>query len=418
MKIKALMATCVVGLAAFTGCGSDSDSASTTSSDSAASAPKSTATGDPIVVGTICSCSGAQSAVLGKNSEASKAWAASVNAAGGINGHPVKLIVKDDAGDPAKSLNAAKELIDAKVQAIVGTVSVTTAVWSKVIDKAGIPVVGGLPTESTFLTDANFYPSGSSLPVVTYGQLSNAKSAGKKKFGALYCAESPICGSLVPILDRLSKLVGIGVYTAKVAATAPNYTAPCLGLKNAGVDAATVVHNSTVAERVVNGCAKQNYKPQQYVNVTTVGNDSLKNPNFDGTKVVAPNALFTDDAIPAVKAFQDAIKAQVPDVIGTPLYNTQMLFAWAGGKLFEAAAAKAELTPTSTPEDVKKGLYALKDESLGGLSGPLTFTKGKPAFPSCYFEAEIKDNAFQASSSEPKCLDPQQVSAVSAALTR
>jgi branched-chain amino acid transport system substrate-binding protein len=417
VKTKVVLAACVVALAALTtGCGSDPDAESSASSGSSTTSLKSTVSGDPIVVGTICSCSGAQSAVLAKVSEANQAWAASVNASGGINGHPVKIITKDDAGEPAKGIAAAKELVKERVQAIVGTVSVTTSVWAKVVDEAGIPVVGGLPVEAPFMTDPNFYPSGVGLPIVTFGQMSIAKELGKENFGALYCAESPICAQLAPILEGLSKLVGIEVYTAKVSATAPNYTAPCLGLKNAGVDAAWVVHNSTVVDRVINACAQQNYTPQQVVSITTVGNDSLKNPNFEGTRVAAPNAFFTDDSIPAVKEFQDAVKAEMPDVIDTPLYNTQMLFAWAGGKLFEAAAAKAKLTSDSTPADVKKGLYALKEETLGGLSAPLTFTEGKPALPSCYFQGEIADNAFNATSSEPTCLDEEQLSAIGAAL--
>jgi branched-chain amino acid transport system substrate-binding protein len=266
--------------------------------------------GDPIVVGSICSCSGAQSAVIGKVSEANKAWAASVNAAGGINGHPVKIITKDDAGDPAKGIAAAKELVQEHVQAIVGAVSLTDSVWAKIVDEAGIPVV----------------------------------------------------------------------------------------------------------DRVINGCAQQNYKPQQVVSITTVGNDSLKNPNFDGTQVAASNAFFTDDDVPGVKAFHDAIKAEAPEVLGTPLYNSQMEWAFTGGKLFEAAAAKAKLTPDSTPADVKKGLYALKDETLDGMSGPLTFTPGKPAFPSCYFQGEISGGAFKVASSKPTCLDQNQLGAVGQAL--
>jgi hypothetical protein len=63
---------------------------------------------------------------------------------------------------------------------------------------------------------------------------------------------------------------------------------------------------------------------------------------------------------------------QRPGVLGTH-WGHLRLGPWVGGKLFEAAAAKAKLTPDSTPEDVKKGLYALKNETLGGLAPPLTF---------------------------------------------
>lgn len=43
-----------------------------------------------------------------------------INAAGGINGHPVELIIKDDRGDPETALRADRELYDAGVEAIIG----------------------------------------------------------------------------------------------------------------------------------------------------------------------------------------------------------------------------------------------------------------------------------------------------------
>jgi len=418
MKSKFAVATCVVAAAAVLGaCGSDSGGGSSGGSSSSSTTLKSTVSGEPIVVGTICSCSGAQSAVLAKVSEGNKAWAASVNAAGGINGHPVKLIVKDDGGDPAKGLAAAKELVGAdKVMAIVGSTSLTTAVWAKTVDAAGVPVVGGIPGEAPFASDPDFFPSGSSIPIAIFGQLSEAKAAGKKKFGVLYCAESPICAQLEPITKALAGIVGIDTFTAKVSATAPNYTAPCLALKDAGVDALYVAHNSTVVDRVVNGCVQQTYKPLNVVSSTTVGSDSLKNPNFEGADVVSSTAFYTDTSIPAIQDFQDAVFAFDPKLKDTPLFNTNTLSAWAGGKLFEAAAAKAKLSPTSAPADVKKGLYALKDETLGGIAPPLNFVADKPAFPACYFVASVADGGFAPKSSDPTCLDQQQLGAVAGAL--
>lgn len=375
--------------------------------------------GDPIVVGSICSCSGAQSSVIGKVSEANEAWAARINADGGINGHPVKIIVKDDAGDPAKGLQAAKELIEGEqVIAIVGTVSVTTQAWADYVSEKGVPVVGGLPGEAPFASNPNFFPSGSSLPVVTLGQMALAKEAGKSHLGLLYCAESPICAQLEPIVKALAGVVGgMEVTSGKVAATAPNYTAPCVSLKDAGADALYVAHNAVVVDRVVSDCAQQDFKALNVPSITTVGVSSLENPNFEGSMVASPNALFTDESIPAVKTFRETVEKFSPGVIDTPQFNTQLLFAWAGGELFKKAALAAKLTPTSTPEDVKRGLYALKDETLDGLAAPLNYVEGKPAFPSCYFTATMSDGKFDSlNGGEATCLTDQELAAVAAAL--
>jgi len=412
----AAAALCVALLGSLAACGDDDGGGG------AAAIPGSgDLKGDPIVVGSICSCSGAQSAVIGKVSEANEAWAARLNADGGINGHPVKIIVKDDGGDPAKGLQAAKELIEGeKVVAIVGTVSVTTQAWADYVTEAGVPVVGGLPGEAPFASNPDFFPSGSSLPIVTFGQMVLAKDAGKSHLGLLYCAESPICGQLEPVMQGLASVVGdLEVTSGKIAATAPNYTAPCVSLKDAGVDAIYVAHNDVVVDRVITDCYKQDFIPLNVPSITTVGIDSLDNATFEGSLVASPNALFTDDSIPAIRDFTTTMDLFSPGVMDTPQFNTQLLFAWAGGELFEKAALAANLTPTSTPEDVKRGLYALKDETLDGLAPPLNFTEGKPAFPSCYFTATMTNGEFEPlNDGEMTCLTAEEIAAVAAALQR
>jgi branched-chain amino acid transport system substrate-binding protein len=84
----------------------------------------------------------------------------------------------------------------------------------------------------------------------------------------------------------------------------------------------------------------------------------LSNPLVDGAITIAPNANFADSSIPAVKAFQHAMKKYYPDDLTKPQYGTSTLTPWMSGKPFEAAAKGANLGPTSTGADVKKGLYA------------------------------------------------------------
>ena len=64
--------------------------------------------------------------------------------------------------------------------------------------------------------------------------------------------------------------------------------------------------------------------------------------------------------------------------------------------MFEAAARAAKLTPASTPADVKKGLYALKNETLGGFSSPLNFEPGQPTQVPCTFVMGVKAGALTA----------------------
>ena len=109
---KFLSAVCVVVALVGAACSSSGGKPSSGSSSQAGAAP--------IKVGVICTCSGGGGfgVVLEPGLRVYKAWASSVNAAGGINGHPVQLITKDDAGNPSKAQAAATELVSAHVVAV------------------------------------------------------------------------------------------------------------------------------------------------------------------------------------------------------------------------------------------------------------------------------------------------------------
>src|SRR5712691_2846318 len=92
----------VVAVAALTlaaGCGSGPSSgsgggSSSKPSTSSAAAPK----GTPIRIGDVGTYSGFAGTTSIGGKYALEAWASYVNAHGGINGHPIDLIVKDDQG--------------------------------------------------------------------------------------------------------------------------------------------------------------------------------------------------------------------------------------------------------------------------------------------------------------------------------
>jgi len=71
-----------------------------------------------------------------------------INAAGGINGRPLKLIVRDDGNTPEGAVAADRELIDSGVVAIIGhmTSSQTLAALPQAA-KEGVPLIS--PTTST-----------------------------------------------------------------------------------------------------------------------------------------------------------------------------------------------------------------------------------------------------------------------------
>jgi branched-chain amino acid transport system substrate-binding protein len=415
--VSALVTAATVLLLAACGSTKTNGSASVAATSNVKAAPAS-ASADPsgagsIRVGFVCSCSGAQSAEVGSSRQVGTAWADSVNASGGINGHPVKLFVEDDAGNPATGLQDVKALVTEDHVVAIIDMSLADSAWASYIASRGIPVTGGISVEAPMLTNPDFYPSGTQLLVLTVGNFALAKAAGKTDIGVMYCAESPVCAQLVPLAQGAGATTGVKVSSEKVSATAPSYVADCLSLRNAGVDAMFPAVAAPVVLRVTDQCAQQGYKPLLTSQTTTAANSWLADKNLDGAILSSTNANQFDTSTPSVEAFHQALNKYAPGLASSSAFNYLDGAAWAGGQLLKAAATAAKLTPTSAPADLKKGLYALKNETLGGFAPPLNYRPGKPAFIPCYFTAKVQGSRFESlSADKPTCLTTVQTDAM------
>jgi branched-chain amino acid transport system substrate-binding protein len=412
-----------LGLAFAVGaCGSSSKSSLNTGGGAgpgaSATSASSTAHGAAFKLGFICSCSGTGAAALSHAGDDIKAWASDVNAAGGINGHPVSVTVLDDGQNAATSLQDAKQLVSQRVMAIVGDASLQDGAWASYIAKQGIPVVGGLPIDAPFFTNPDFFPSGAVLPPVILGQVLQTKASGKDHMGVAYCVESPVCGQLVSLVKAAGAVAGGFQVTGQpISFTAPSYTAPCLKMKSAGVDNLFSAAVAPVVTRIADACAQQGYKPLEVNQATTAASSWLSDGNVNSALLIDSNAPWFDTSIPAIKQFSEALDRYAPGVRTSAQFNADDLSPWVGGKLFQAAAKAGSLTPTSTPADLAAALYKLKNETLGGLSGPLNYSKGKPAFPACYFVASVSSSRFTSpKGAQPICPSTSQVTQLATAL--
>ena len=370
-------------------------------------APTTALTKPPIVVGTVCGCSGTSAPTHGRVDDVAEAWAASVNDSGGINGHPVKVIVKDIGQEPSKALAAVKSLVEEEgAIAIVGPITGTTGSWRQYVEEKGIPVVGGVPSDGTFLLSDNFYIAGSPNPVITYGLAKLAREQGTTKLGVVYCSESPVCADSDALAAKSAADVGIGYFSVKAAATAPNYTAVCQTMKNEGVDGLFLAHITSVDVRIAEDCRKVGYEPQFYSSAGAVGNDYLQSDAVDGLLFTQSNAPYYDPSVPVVGEARDTIDSYFDGLTDSAQFSAVAFDSWIAGKLFEAAAGRVGLTSDSTGADVTRGLRELDGEILDGLAPPLTYSDTERTYPTCYYVGEVRDGALEAhDEGRPVCLD-------------
>jgi branched-chain amino acid transport system substrate-binding protein len=392
-----------------------SGGSSTTQPGTAANGATSAPAGDAIRVGTICDCTGADSSTMADWGEVSQAWAQWTNANGGINGHPVKMYVEDDASDPAQNLQAAKVLVEQDHVIAITDGSNVDQGSAAYLKQVGVPVVGGLSFQPTFLSNDDFFTSGSTVYLYLYGEVKTLVDNGTKSLGVMYCAEYITCAGLGNLYEAFAKIDGskLKVTPLSFSATSPSFDPQCLTLKQAGVQALNIASPDAVIRKIVSACASVGYKPEMILGATSLLATYPQAADADGTVLTSPNANAVDSSVPGVKDYLDAVSKYAPGAMTAPSWSQQLIMGWAGAQLFAAAAKAGGITPSSTPADVKKGLYALKDDTLDGLAPPLTFTPGTQANPACYFTMSISSGEFQTQAgTQPVCVTPAELTAI------
>lgn len=347
----------------------------------------------PWSIGMICSCTGPTASSTSVAAPALQAWADAVNAKGGINGHKINLIEKDDAMNPGTSLAEVESMVSQHhVLAIFDNSDVDSAFESYVASKH-IPVIGSYADSTAMYTNADFFPNGATINWEPQAFVYLAKRVHAKKVADLYCAEVAICKQATEAGIPVFAKAGIKVaYTAAIGFAAPNYTAQCLAAKASGARAMTVGDASAVVVKVAQDCAAQGYKPVQISGDGTVSESwrttSAMNGNFD----VQPDIPFFVHSTPATKTMYADIRKYEPSLLTSPDFGEVVVEAWTSGLLFQAAAVAAHLGNHATPAEVIKGLYALHHQTLGGMAPPLTFARNRPTTGiGCNFVMGIKN---------------------------
>jgi branched-chain amino acid transport system substrate-binding protein len=388
LAVTALVLTAL----AAAGCSSASSSPGSASAGTASGAPSASAssTGTPFVVGAMGTFSGVASGSTADARTVFQDWVSATNAAGGVNGHPVKAVVLDDQNTPSTALANAQQLVQQDhVKVIFDLSDNLEGSFAKVVDAANVPVLG--ESESPLLgTDPNFYSTGTTVGPLIWGEVKAATLGKVSKISALYCAEIASCASGVALISSMGKPLGVSVaYSAKISSTASTYTAQCLGSKNAGAQGVTAAAASNVVLSVAASCAAQGYKP---VWVTTAGEMTtpwLSQPGVDGSIGNTQDVPWFDDSIPATKAMQAAIKQYSPATATSAAFGATAVIGWAAGTVFATVAKTANLTPDSSQSAVIAALDTVKDNTFGGITPPLTYTAGQAAQVPCSFVVGI-----------------------------
>jgi branched-chain amino acid transport system substrate-binding protein len=372
--------------------GPTSPSTSAAKSSSATAAPTQ-ANLSPVYIGNVGTYSGPAGQVLAGIPQGVQIWVAYANAHGGVNGHPVKVLVDDDQSSPSAHEADVQQMVQQDhVIAFVGNSDAVAGAGSEsYIDSAKIPVIGGDTAEQYYNTDPMYFPqaTGGNAEVES-GMFGAASVTSVRNLGIITSSDSSTGAQELSEERTYAPQAGFNVvYSTQASIATPDFTAQCLAAQQAKVQVFGVALDDNSIARLVSDCAQQNFHPIYIFGASLDETSQETNPDLQGT--ISPGNVypwFLDNS-PAAQAFQVAVKEYAP---GTPA-SSAIMTGWIAGLLFGEAAAQLPTSPTS--QDVLNGLWSIKDNTLGGLTYPLTFTHGQPTLtPACWFNETISNSAW------------------------
>jgi branched-chain amino acid transport system substrate-binding protein len=328
-----------------------------------------------ILLGSFGAESGILGAVSGPAPPALRAWAAYMNAKGGINGHPVRVILGDDNADPARTLALVRQMVEQDhVIAFLNDYSFTLSAVARYLEDKQIPDIGSIGGDAAGDHSAMvFHP----LVGPDRGQawgflLTVATQTDKKKLGILYCREAATCAAQMASFKKLLPWNGLqSVYEAQVSLAQPDYTAEMIQAQRAGAEVIVSLIDSASVARVAQSAHRQGYNPI-FSGTYNLNQDLI----FAGGKEVDGLILTSRtppwDSSPKMQFYRDAMDRYQPRAYRGDLGGG----VFVAGKLLEEKIGPFIAEPPTTAQ-ILQGLYALHNETLGGLLPGVGFIHGE-----------------------------------------
>ena len=335
----------------------------------------------PVIIGSITHLSGPAASGTLPALDGLQIWVKFINEKGGLNGHPVQLTVADDNTDSARHRQLTQKMVeqDGVIAFLQQGEALTGASSVAYITQKQIPVINSSGGNDYYYEAPTYFPIGAHGKEFVRASLFNASDYGKvknvKNYGVLACSEAPVCDTTMQIAGNKQTVEAAGlnlVYTARVSLVQPDFTAECIQARNAGVNILQVALDGNGVGRVAASCNRQNYHPLISVFGAIAFDKMKENPDLDG---ITSNAnsfpyFLCDD--PRAKEYCSAYSRFGP----AKVYGVGNTNGWQAGKALERAARNL---PAPTSQAILAGVWSFKDETLGGITQPLTFTKGKNA---------------------------------------
>lgn len=362
----------------------------------------------PIVIGSVGNYSGIAGPPQAPMAKAVQVWADYTNSKGGLFGRQVQVILVDDRGDPAQHVAALRDLVENRhVVAFVSNAgALTIASGRRYLESAGVPVIGTACANTTEFESQIFFPQCEHVEDFYQRaiQVGVQSTDVEPNLAFITCSEAQTC------TDAYNNVVNGGaaeraganlVYSARASLAQPDFTSECQEARSRGAQLMNVILDPTGVIRLGQSCARQGFNPVFIQGSATVFYETKDQPGLSNLIVAGQVFNFVGTETPARQEFHDVMET----FYGKPGGPAEA-YGWASAKLFELVAIRAaERSQSVSPETLIDALHTVSNETLGGLTVPLTFPAGRPAQPApCAFGAMARDGEWQPlNNGEPFC---------------
>jgi branched-chain amino acid transport system substrate-binding protein len=345
-------------------------------------------------VGHVSALSGTPGATIGGARMGAQAWVKWINRHCGLNGHPVKLFLEDSASDPTRYVGILKRLVEQeRAIALFGNMTPLEGdAGVAYLNEKRVPLVGGDGWSSYYCQGGMYFYTGPCLNTMAVGVAQAAVKQGKPKLALFYCGEANLCrdyreATYSPAATKTGAEI---VVSKQISITQPDFTSECLAAKEKGAQAISMYMDAGSMSRLARSCANQDYHPMFLGGGAMAGPKHTEDPYLSELYTAYNVVPWIVTDLPAVAEYRSAIAE-----FGSPIWPSSGV-VWADGMLLRAAAAKLP-ADNPTPQSVLDGLYSMKNETLGGLIQPATFSPDqKTRGSSCFFPLVIKDKKWLA----------------------
>lgn len=338
-------------------------------------------TASSITIGNITAENGVLGDAFAPTARGMRAWAAHVNATGGINGRQVVLKTCDDSEVRNKALECARRLVEQdKVFAIVGANTRAMGGAAQYLNDKGVPVIG-IPITNSYYRYPHFwsgYPAGYARNGTTVGHegklyfttgiyrwFRTHLNVTKAAVFAYDIDESKQAGdSFATGLE----LEGFDVKTYTVSFAAPSFDQAVASMQQDGTQIIVDAMDDGANRKLCDAMARRQFSVTAKVStvvsfgekVGTTYNDTCRNSVY----IPGQSIAYSATNVPAVATFRAAFAKYQP---GKEVHQWA-LEAWMQAQMVAEGVAKMGATPTRKGlEDYLRGLVKYSGGVFVGL---------------------------------------------------